>query len=207
MRYTHTSHILFTLSLVIAVATSPMVAASDIETERGFPDDPGVNRLFNIPGAGFNSAGHHDADVYFFSFGHGRIEGDADALHFGCIMAPATLPDGYVLYQFYASLYDNDPADYVWMDFWRLQNYTGVTEKIGRIVTTSDGSGVQSIGEKDIPAAFQEIDALNYSYYAVTCLGNDSQGVYSARFWYRPVTVFTDGFETGNTNAWSTATP
>ena len=207
MRYSNTFCFWAVLLFVIAVATVPLVTASDLDSERGFPDDPGYFRLFNIPGAGFNSAGAYGADVYFFSFGSGRIEGDSDALHAGCVMAPVTLPDDGVLYQFYASFYDNDVADYVWLDFYRIQNYTGVVEKIGRVVTTEESSGPQSIGERDIPVEYRDIDHLFYSYYVATCLGNDAQGIYSARLWHHPEHIFSDGFESGNYSVWSSSAP
>ena len=207
MRYSNTSCFLTVLLFVIAVATSPMVIASDIDAERGYPDDTDFNRLYNIPGAGFNADGHYDSDVYFFSFQRGRIEGDPDALHFGCMMAPATLPDDGVFYQFYASLYDEDASDYVWLDFYRMQNYTGVVEKIGRIVTTTQSSGPQSLGDWDIPIEYRDIDHRYFSYYVATCLGNDSQGIYSARLWYHPEHIFSDGFESGNYSVWSSSVP
>ncbi len=195
----------FSLALIFALCASPMVQASDLDGGRGFPDETDQSRLFNIPGAGFNSAGNYDAEVYFFSFGSGRIEGRG--VHPGCIMAPVTLPTDANIYAFYASFYDDDASDYVWMDLWRIQNYTGVVEKITRINTSADSSSPQSSGTYDIPREFVEVDALNYSYYVTTCIGETTQGIYSVRVWYRPDAIFSDGFEAGNYSAWSSVTP
>ncbi len=140
----------------------------------------GVSPLV-IPAAAFASDGFQP-DSLFFPFGGGYFQGDS--ANYGCVVAPAYLPQGATVTDMFASVYDNDPARGISVALRRLDNFNGSTNTLATASTTGAGTfaGVQVVNDASIdnPLVVQP----DYTYYVTTCLGSSSIRLYSVRFYY-----------------------
>lgn len=202
MRHTSSTIASPLVAMLVVAASAALVAAQEPILERGFPDDDTAStRLFNVPAAAFTGDGYAAAGNHFFSFA-GYVRGAGGT---GCIVAPAHLPDEGNAFQFFASLYDNDASSNLSIYWWRVDNYTGISNLLATISTTGASTSIQSLYDLSIPDGMTDFQLPTYSYYVTTCLPTADLRVYSARIWYRPDLVFADGFEGGTTGAWGTA--
>ena len=181
-------------------ATIEEESTIEMNGPKGFPAPGAANSVHVVPAAAFAGDGFKGADSYTFWFFDGAMFGN-DAATTGCIRAQAYLPDGGEVYQFWASVIDNNPGSIVWADFWRVSRLTGVAQKMARAETTSDNSLIQGIS--DLTIAYPVVDYPTYSYYVTTCLDNSNERLYSMRIWYHSDSIFEDGFGTGNTSRWN----
>lgn len=188
---------------VLALTVAPVTAQEATDDRAGLKNMPApgdANSVFVVPGAAFAADGGELELSYAFWFGTGAIAG-AGTAGGGCVRAPVMIPDDGEVYQFYASVIDNDPADFVWLDLWRADTYTGVTDLMAEVETTSDSASVRSIS--DFSIANPDLNYPTYNYYVTSCLGVADQKIFSARLWYHPEGIFDDGFGTANTVRWS----
>ncbi len=72
-----------------------------------------------IPAAAFASKGNSAGSSYFQMFS-GYLQGSS--LAGGCVQAPVYLPQGVEIVSLYASLYDNDPTNNVYVTLTRASN-------------------------------------------------------------------------------------
>ncbi len=139
-----------------------------------------------VPGAAFRSDGHTSTTV-FFSFSGGYIRGNTS----GCVMAPVYLPNYARINSIFASIYDNDATNNVWLDFYRLDNYTGTAELIGTVNSTGNSTTIQT--PYDYLSSNNLVDYPTYSYYVATCMASADHRIYSVRVYFALNRVFMPG--------------
>lgn len=132
-----------------------------------------------IPAAAFSSDGW-DPDSFFMFFAGGYICGTS--AHYGCVKAPAYLPNGATVTNVYASVYDNDGTYDVAIYLRRVSNSTGVTAIIASLSSTGTSTAMRNIVDSSIDHPV--IDYPTYSYYVTTCLGSSDIRLYSVRIYF-----------------------
>lgn len=133
-----------------------------------------------IPGADFASDGLNP-DSYFFWFGGGRIEGGESST---CLMAPAHLPGGVTVGSMFVSYIDNDPAQYLFVRLYRVNNYDGTVNQMADVTTTDAAASTSLLTGGDSAIDFPLVSYPSYSYYVGTCLPSSSLQLYSVRLYY-----------------------
>lgn len=121
-----------------------------------------------------------DPDSSFFDFGSGYWRGTSSA--YGCLVAPANLPQGVTVTQMFASVYDNDPSRSVSIALRRVDNFTGVGTSMASATTSSQFAGVQVISTSSITNPL--VLYPDYSYYLTVCLGSINVRLYSVRLYF-----------------------
>lgn len=130
-----------------------------------------------IPAAAFSSDGDAEG-TYYFWFSGGYVSGTGT---YGCIKAPAYLPNGATVTEVYASVYDNDGTDNLWIDLMRVNRLDGVTDTMASPATSGSSTDIQQISDTSIVEPL--IDYPNYAYYVTTCLPSDMR-LYSVRIYF-----------------------
>jgi len=115
-----------------------------------------------------------------FWFSQGSIEGNTNGS--GCIMAPVYLPNNAEVYQMWASMVDNEASYTTYVDFRRVDNYTGAMTTLAHVETTVDSPSVVNIGDNTITEPV--IQYPDFSYYITTCVSNPLNKILSVRFWF-----------------------
>ena len=137
-----------------------------------------------IPAAAFSSDGFDPAN-YNFWFATGAVEGvDSPPTGYApCLKAPVYLPLWAKVYQFWASVYDNDAGYNVGVSLRRVSNYDGSSAVIMATVSSTGAStNIQSVGDYSIDSPI--IYYPDYSYYVTMCLNRSNTKLYSVRIWY-----------------------
>lgn len=203
---THMSSLAVMFIAVTAMATAVWAGqpVEGVRSEKGFPDGGSHNEAHIIPGAAFSHDGFYATDPYVFWFFLGAVQGPSSNT-WGCLMAPASVPGDANIYQFWASMYDNEPAWTMAMALSRLDNFSGIRDVMAEVTTSADSTAIQSLG--DTTVIYPEVIFPNYSYYVTGCVYNGNHKLYSTRVWYEPKTIFRDGVETSNTSRWDAAQP
>ncbi len=132
-----------------------------------------------IPAADFAADGFAP-DTMFFSFGGGYVQGDAGA--YGCVMAPAYLPQGVTVTDMFVSVYDNDGTNNITVDLRRVDNFSGTQAAMATASTTGNFAGVQTVSDASIVNPL--IAYPDFSYYVTTCLFSGNTRLYSVRLYY-----------------------
>jgi len=132
-----------------------------------------------ISAADFRSDGGVPNSSMFW-FLQGSIEGNANGN--GCIMAPVYLPNNAEVYQMWASMVDNEASYTTYVDFRRVDNYTGAMTTLAHVETTVDSPSVVNIGDNTITEPV--IQYPDFSYYITTCVSNPLNKILSVRFWF-----------------------
>jgi hypothetical protein len=142
-----------------------------------------------IPAAGFSSDGI-DPGNYIFWFANGAVEGvDSPPTGYApCLKAPVYLPQWAEVYQFWASIYDNDASYNVGVSLRRVDNYSGVSTIMASVNSSGASTDMQSVGDYSIDE--DTIYYPDYSYYATVCLNGSATKLYSVRVWYLKHDVF-----------------
>ncbi len=131
-----------------------------------------------IPAAAFRSDGLSPGG-YVFWFDLGRMEG----LTGSCVMAPAYLPDRSLVYQVWASVYDNDAVNNITVNMRRVNRDTGAVDLMGSLGTTGVSTAIQT--PYDLTISNPLVSFPNYAYYVTTCLETTNTRLYSVRIWYK----------------------
>jgi hypothetical protein len=155
-----------------------------------------------IPAAAFRSDGFLPGS-FFFPFSGGYLQGDSE--NYGCVEAEAPLPSGFVVKRMSVSLYDNDAGRNVSVTLRKVDNFTGTGSVMGQVSTLGTSNSVQVLTDSFIVGSL--VSYPDFSYYLTTCLGSGNIRLYSVQLYYAPVDVFDDGFESGDTSAWSNTMP
>lgn len=120
-----------------------------------------------------------------------------------CTVAPVNLPDGTTLDSLRATLFDSRAESNVAIQLRRKRLNTNQASEVIAEVTTTGTSGHQQVMTSSFTAPI--VDHA-YSYFLATtgpCPVTDStQRIYAVRV-YHTEAIFTDGFESGDTSAWS----
>jgi hypothetical protein len=130
-----------------------------------------------IPAAAFRSDGLRPGG-YTFWFPFGYMQGSTG----DCVMAPAYLPQGAVIFEMFASVYDNDAANNVTVNLRRLNRDTGAVDLIGSLNTTGTSTAIQTPYDSTIMNPV--VSYPYYAYYVSTCLETSNTRLYSVRIWY-----------------------
>jgi len=132
-----------------------------------------------IPAAAFSSDGN-DPGSMFFTFSGGYLTGNTATD--GCVKAAVYVPNGATMTSFYATVYDNDATYPVWVDLWRVNRLTGVTDWIATVETSSESTNVRNLGTADIE--YPLVDYPDYAYYVTSCLLSSSVRLYAVRIYF-----------------------
>jgi hypothetical protein len=172
-------------ALIVALGIAPVVARGGdqhLPPKNDAPASPAGPQGFGgpsplvIPAAAFTSDGG-DPDGFYFSFGGGYINGDGTAF----LKTPAYLPKGAIVYQVYASLYDNASGN-VTVNLRRVNRSTGATNVMASVSTSSNSTSIQQRGDTSI--SYPDISYPTYAYYLTTYLGHANQRIYSVSIYY-----------------------
>ncbi|MBD3389130.1 MAG: hypothetical protein GF414_09590 [Candidatus Altiarchaeales archaeon] len=137
-----------------------------------------------IPAAEFRSDGS-DSDAIFFSFIGGYFRGEQVN---SCLMAPVYLPQFATISEIYATTYDNDSNARMWIELYRVNNYTGIVDELAYMETTSNMDAVQILSDPSI--THPNVSYPYYSYYLGTCLESTATRIYSVRIYYTENLIF-----------------
>lgn len=172
-----------------SLVTAPEDAGiSNPEAMRLFDGEPGaagvegVNAALQslvIPAADFRSDGVVPAGFMFW-FAGGYMYGEDAAST--CVMAPAYLPQGVNVQQFFVSAVDNDATNDMTFYLWRVDNYAGDTSVMATAATSGASTSIQSPGDTTITDPV--VSYPTYSYYVTTCISDADFKFYSVRLWY-----------------------
>lgn len=137
-----------------------------------------------IPSAEFRHDGNKpDMGMFFFSGGYWM--GDAVS---PCFMAPVYLPRVGTIYQVWATVYDNDASLDLWLNLYRVDNYSGTVTSLAELISSGASTSLQSIYDITIEQGL--VNYPQYSYYLGTCLASSSLRLYNVRVWYSDYETF-----------------
>jgi hypothetical protein len=139
-----------------------------------------VNHVLVIPSAEFRPDGNIP-DAGFYWFGGGYWVGETSPSP--CFMAPVYLPRIGTVYQVWATVYDNDVSQNIWLNLYRIDNYTGTVTTMAELSTSGASTALGSIYDITIQQGL--VSYPQYSYYLGTCLNSASHRLYNVRVWYR----------------------
>jgi hypothetical protein len=135
-----------------------------------------------IPAADFRDDGFvPDSQRFYFHLGYQQ---GVTAPAYGCMMAPAYLPNEVHLTELFASVWDNDanPDEDVEIKLWRVNNFDGAVDEMAQASTSGAQQGIVVIN--DITIDFPDTLYPDYSYYVTTCLTSPDLRLYSVRLYY-----------------------
>lgn len=126
---------------------------------------------------------------------------------FDCMVAPVHLPHGVRIESLEAILYDDRAESEVQIQLRRKRlNNNQAGQLIAAVVTSGATAGVQQLTTSNVS---HEIVHHAFEYFLYTsspCLATESsQRIYAVRIHHTP-SLFADGFESGDTSAWSSTT-
>lgn len=129
-----------------------------------------------IPAAAFTSDGTLP-DSFFKSFPGGYVTGDGS--NYGCLLAPAYLPDGVTVTEMYATVFDDDAVRNIYVELRRLDNFTGDTMVMATASTTGQIDMIQIPSDSTI--ASPDVTYPGFSYYLTACVTSADIRLYSVR--------------------------
>ena len=135
-----------------------------------------------IPAADFSNDGV-DPTGPFFSFAEGAWNGHLSST---CMMAPAYLPNGVTIAEFWGTFGDTDASYTGEMRLFRKFNYsTAVSEQMASVSSGYAFSG-GLINPGDTTIDYPVVDSPNYSYFVGGCLGSSLIEFVGVRIYYWP---------------------
>lgn len=170
-----------------------------------FPAPGGAYSWHVIPAAAFAPRGDDIDPEYQFVFAVGAIQGSGDRFG-GCVRAPVLLPGDARVFFFGAYVIDNDSPDEINIRLERVNNTTGVRERITSVSTLGASPEIQYIFENDL-IANNILEYPTYSYWVHTCLSRSTHKLFAVFIEYSAEGIFDDGFGSGNTTRWDTTMP
>ena len=99
-----------------------------------------------------------------------------------CFMAPVYLPRIGTIYQVWATVYDNDADHDIWLNLYRVDNYSGAVISMAELISSGASTSLSSINDYTISQG--AINYPQYSYYLGTCLASSLLRLYNVRVWY-----------------------
>jgi uncharacterized repeat protein (TIGR01451 family) len=181
-------------ALLVAAILWPVMAQIDPLASRSraltltTPQFGSPSRL-HIPAAAFVQDGINPDSYQFvfnlggppFSGGGGYLRGNA--LAYGCLQAPAYLPDEVFIASLSAYVYDNDNARDLVIHLRRVHNTTGVAETIASLATPPGAaSGIQLVSTSSVTQ--RVVEHPEYSYYVFTCLPSQDLALFAVNINY-----------------------
>lgn len=147
----------------------------------------GSDTLLHIPAAAFQPDGFDPGSFRFTftggpTFGGGYLQGTAR--NYGCLSAPAYLPDGVSISEMSAYVYDNDNTRSVDIVLRRVNLTTGLVEDIAALNTSQAGASgsIQNISTTNINHA--DISSSQYGYYVASCLPSTNTMLFAVDLTY-----------------------
>jgi hypothetical protein len=132
-----------------------------------------------IPAADFTADGANPDSLYF-PFSGGYFQGDSE--NYGCMVAPAYLPDGATITDMFATVYDDDTTYNFSISLRRVDNFAGGTDTMATASSSGDYAGLTTINDATIDDPL--IVSPDYSYYVTTCALSGNMRLYSVRLYY-----------------------
>lgn len=202
-----TTHSFVTVACFVVLVTvglcSNGAATDDVIVEGDQGKNFGGSTPLTIPAAAFATKGNN-AESNNFVWWAGFIKGTA--ISGGCIQAPVYLPPFARVYQVWVSILDNDGSNNASVWLTRSSNLTAdLSMDMATISTSGSSPDIQSLSDQTINEPI--VIYPQYSYFVSTCLASENLKLYSVRIWYYEDVVFLNGFERGDTSAWSGVSP
>jgi hypothetical protein len=119
-------------------------------------------------------------DGFFFSFWDGSLLADSPST---CMAAPVNPPDASSIYQFWATVYDNDTNNDIWLSLLRMDNYSNSVDEMASL-SSGDSVNLQQLSDSSID--FPLVAYPDYSYFIGTCTHGSTIKLISARVWWTP---------------------
>ncbi len=138
-----------------------------------------VQDVLVIPAASFRNDGNDPAAPYFWFNGGYWYGNDSYST---CFMAPVYVPDGVNIYQVWATVFDNDGVNDLWISLYRQDNYTGIVSQMASMASAGESTSLASA--YDISVNNGKVSYPQYSYYLGTCLSDSNHRLYNVRVWY-----------------------
>lgn len=138
----------------------------------------GPTSLF-IPAATFSSDGGFP-DGFFFDFEDGYIEG----AEFGCLKAPAYLPDRARVTAVTGYLYDNNFDQDITLNLRRVNLDSGGQDIMAEVKTYRPSTGI--LERVDSSIDYPLVQYPDYAYYLTICLSTAEQRLYAVNIDYEP---------------------
>lgn len=132
-----------------------------------------------ISAADFGADGANPGS-FFFPFGGGYMQGDAN--NYGCLVAPAYLPNNATVQDMFATVYDNDTSYDISVSLRRVDNFNGGTVTMATGSTAGDFAGIQVVSDGTIDEPV--VVYPDYAYYVTTCVLSSNIRIYSVRIYY-----------------------
>jgi hypothetical protein len=137
-----------------------------------------------IPAADFR--GDNGGSTYYFTFSGGYMYPNGST---ACVMAPAYLPIGKKILNFFVYAYDNHANDFQ-LDLYRKRNDTtstaaGNRDVLATVNVINESTSVQTLGDTSILTG-ADVVSRDFSYYVTTCLNATSnlQRIYGIWIFY-----------------------
>lgn len=152
-----------------------------------------------IPAAAFASTGF-TPDSYLFNT-NGFISGTSS---YGCLRAPAYLPEGAVVTRLAASMVDMNNGVEMSVSLIRTDNETfNSTTEMARVTSNGYTASASPNWYQDTSITVPEVDYPRYSYYVHACLPDYLFQLYQVEITFTDDVIFRDGFDLGGAEAWS----
>jgi hypothetical protein len=177
---TRTLSLIFLLGLLLLSALFGNLQPVSAQPQANIQGLPWNGNPIVIPAAAFGRDGGPSTNVFFSFIGFWR--GNSS----GCITAPIYLPRYARLTYLFVSTMDNDASNNLWLNLYRVDNYSGTVETLG---------GISSSGQStDILVLYDTLNTAveypNYSYYLGSCLLSSNHRLYSVRVYFDLNRVF-----------------
>ncbi len=185
------------LASLASTATSETPAEVSAEP-KGVRNFGGSSPLL-IPAAAFATTGF-TPDSYVFNT-HGYIGGTSS---FGCLRAPAYLPDGARVSQLAASMADMNSADDMSVSLVRTNNATlSLATEMARVTSSDSTIDPTTRWYVDMSISGPEVSYPQYSYYVYVCVPDFLFQLHQVQIDYVDDIIFRDGFESGGGTGYS----
>lgn len=160
--------------------TGDLVDVPDGQTEGGTEGSIELSTNVQVIGAADFKNDGVLPDGFFFSFFSGILRSKGEVV---CMAAPVDPPDGSEIYQFWATVSDNDPNANIFLRLFAVDNYGETVTDMAYLVS-ADSPNLQQLSDLTIVQPIVVYPA--YSYFIGTCLSGTSINLISARVWWNP---------------------
>lgn len=178
---TRTLSLIFLLGLLLLSALFGNLQPASAQPQANVQGLPWNASPISVPGAAFGRDGNASTNA-FFSFNGGYWRGNAN----GCVAAPIYLPRHAKLTDLFVSVMDNDATYNMWLNFYRLDNYTGTVEILGTVSSSGQNANIVVLYD----TLNTSVQYASYSYYLGSCFESSNHRLYNARVYFDLNRVF-----------------
>jgi hypothetical protein len=186
-------------ALLVVFGIWPVLAgvlpAPETPLEHSLPDavqnpaapEFGGGDTFTIPASAFGPDGTNPmSSLLVFEMGPllggggGYLVGNARG--YGCVQAPIYLPDGQIVQNLNANLYDNDSNRSIVVRLQRVARTNGLIQEMAAVASGSSYAAPTVVRLTTTSINDARIDNLNYQYFVNTCLPSAQTALFTVDF-------------------------